>query len=153
MKFIIVLFFLFGFQSIIHSQNLTLDELFKINSKGITEIRKILKAKGFSLKDIRKGVHGVPSYTWLSKSGTKKIFFRELDLDEESSTLSYSPLTVNEYESLKKEVLKRGFKQFPYNNYDPDTMEFTSYKKGKVEVNFFIIDKISNARYEVAVSD
>ena len=153
MKFIIVLFFLFGFQSIIHSQNLTLDELFKINSKGITEIRKILKAKGFSLKDIRKGVHGVPSYTWLSKSGTKKIFFRELDLDEESSTLSYSPLTVNEYESLKKEVLKRGFKQVPYNNYDPDTMEITSYKKGKVEVNFFIIDKISNARYEVAVSD
>ena len=98
-------------------------------------------------------MQGEPTYTWLSKTAAKQVYFRELDLDEESSTLSYSPITTREYESLKKEVLKRGFKQVPYFNSNPDHFEIISYKKGQVGVNFHVMDKIANIHYVIAVSD
>jgi hypothetical protein len=153
MRLLISAFFILTILPNVRSQKLSLDDLLRTNSKGITEIRKTLKSKGFSLKVTGKGAHGESTYTWLSKDGFNKIYFRELDLDEESSSLSYSPISDKEYKSLTKEVLNRGFKRVPYFNSDPSTLEIISYKKGKIDVSFYTFTTNDDIHYEIAVSD
>ena len=75
MRLIIFIYFLLALKPNAYSQKLSLDDLFRINSKGITEIRKILKAKGFSLEDMNIGAYGAPTYKWFSKDGAKQVFF------------------------------------------------------------------------------
>ena len=132
-------------------QDISLVELFKLNSKSTTELKKNLELKGYVLTKSGPGAYGVKSFTWVSKDKSATLFFRELS--GSASSLHYSPISIEEHNAFKKQILVIGFKQIPYDNRDPDTHELTTYKKGQVEVSFFITDKKFNGQYSVSVSD
>lgn len=133
------------------SQKVTLDELLKLNSKGIVEIREILKSKGYWLTGNRTGPNGESNYTWYAKDGVRSLIFTQPDLNDKSSTLNYSSLTKAEYEFFKKQLQGKGFKLVPYKNYGIESQMYV-YKKGELEISFLVNQSLDNG-VEIGISD
>ena len=133
------------------AQKVTLDELLKLNSKGIGEIREILKSKGYWLTGNRTGPNGEANYTWYAKDGVRSLNFRQTDVNDNSSILNYSSLTKIEYEFFKKQVVSKGFKLLPSKTYGIES-EMYVYKKGQLEISF-LINSSSDNGVEIGISD
>ena len=135
-KFLTVALIMFAINDCV-GQKISLDDLLRLNSKSIVEIREILKSKGYWLTGNRTGPNGESNYTWYAKDGVRSLIFTQADLNDNSSSLNYSSLTKAEYEAFKKQLIGKGFKLIPYKNFGIESQMFV-YKKGEQEISFLI---------------
>ena len=138
-------------------QKLTLDDLVRINSTNVSEVKKLIKAKGYTLTQITDGVYNAREYHFESNNKTgsnRTLFYRYLELYEFSS-LDYGFTEKSEFENFRKIVKDRGFKLSIDPSENTHFERIDTYKKGKLEVNlwtYFGTGQENIDHYEVSVA-